>query len=77
MVQVAERIAKEAPDTQKDVHVAFRFAATFHDGVEELVDSEEACEENRQSPIGGFKEVDECKHRMVRAVEGTRRRSSE
>ena len=41
----AERTATLALDTRKKVYAAVRHAATFHDGVEELVDIEEVSEE--------------------------------
>ena len=58
---VAERVAKEAMDTRTMVHAATRSAATFHEGVEELVDMEEV-------RVFGFEEGEGRKHRMVRAV---------
>ena len=51
---VAERIAKEALDTRNKVFAAFRYAATFHDRVEELVDVEEVSEEDKNKPMWLF-----------------------
>ena len=45
--EVAERVAKEALDTRKKVHAAVRYAATFHNEVEGLVNMEEIKEEKR------------------------------
>ena len=55
---VAERVAKEAMDTRTMVHAATRSAATFHEGVEELVDMEEVREErkNKRLWLFGFEE---------------------
>ena len=63
---VAERVAKEAMDTRTMVHAA----ATFHEGVEELVDMEEVSEERNNKPwwLFGFEQAEGRKHRMVRTV---------
>ena len=47
-----------------------RTAATFHCGVEELVEMDEVSEEsnNKRKWLFGFQEVEGRKHRMVRAV---------
>ena len=53
MVRVAERIAKEAFDIRRKVHAAaIRYAATFHDGVEELIDVGEVSEEEKINQSG-------------------------
>ena len=55
---------------KKKVCAAIRCAATFHNEVEELVDVEEVCQEDKNNLSGffGFKETEGRKHRMVRAV---------
>ena len=54
---------------------AFRYAATFQNGVEELVDVGEVSEEDKNKPqwLFGFKEEQGRKHRLVRAVKGERK----
>ena len=66
----AEHVAKEAMDTRTMVHAATRTAATFPEGVDELVEMEEISEEsnNKRKWLFGFQEVEGRKHRMVRAV---------
>ena len=49
--EVAERTAKHALDTRKKVYAAIRYAATFHDEIEELVDVEEISEENKKTQV--------------------------
>ena len=67
---VAVRVAKEAMDTRTLVHAGTRTAATFHEGVEELVDMEEVSEERNNKPwwLFGFEQAEGRKHRMIRAV---------
>ena len=48
--EVAERIAKDALDTRKTVCAAIRYAPTFHDEVEELVDVDEISVEDKNKP---------------------------
>ena len=73
--EVAERIDNEALDTRKKVFAAIRYAATFHDGVEKLVDVEEYSEEDKKTPkcVLAFKEAEGRKYRMVSALEGKKK----
>ena len=50
--EVAQRNADGALDTRKKVHIAVQHAATFCDGVEELVDFEEISWEDNNRPRG-------------------------
>ena len=59
--RVSEGITKDAHDTLEKVCAAMRYAATFHDKVEELVEVED---------FVSCKETDGRMRRKVRAVEG-------
>ena len=52
--EVAERIAKDALNTRKKVSAAIRYAATFQDEVEELVDVERKSARNTKTSLSGF-----------------------
>ena len=67
---VAELVGKEAMDTRTMVHAATRSAATFPEGVDELVEMEEISEESNNKPrwLFGLQEVEGRQHRMVRPV---------
>ena len=48
---MAERIAQDARGSLKTEDAVIRYAATFHDEVEELVDVEEVSEEDRKAQV--------------------------
>ena len=51
--------------------MAIRYASTYHDEVQRLVDVEEVHKEDKNKPKWpSFKEAEGRKHRMVRADEG-------